>query len=241
MPFHRWYRSWMKQQISARTRMTYFMHCHSAKRLHNWFIEPSSVVWPLQIITDSRELWASGLHQPKAGKNTSPPLPRIQASIQIDWIPQEIQNNAFISKVLQEVAFSGDDESNHHQEVEPLEKATLAKCAVVTLKGVVGHHKVFHNTLAVAPWCLQGLPPYQYRNTKVAFRRIDTKKVHQLLGLDVVVLNECLNGVFVSFSERTCLQSWRNQLAISKPFSSRRYAQYDRICKIEVQRNSSGT
>ena len=63
------------------------------------------------------------------------------------------------------------------------------------------------------------------------FRRIDTKKVHQLLGLDVVVLNECLNGVFV-FLGTYVLVSGEIGYNI-ETFLLAKDTLEDRICKIE--------
>lgn len=62
--------------------------------------------------------------------------------------------------------------------------------------GVVCHHEILHDTLAGAHdvdriCCLVG------RDAEEVLWWIDGQEVHELLGLDIIVLNECLNAVLV--------------------------------------------
>ena len=61
---------------------------------------------------------------------------------------------------------------------------------------VVGHHKVFHNALA-SSHDVHRISGLIGRNAEKVLRRIDGEKVHQLLGLDVVVLDESLNRILI--------------------------------------------
>ena len=95
--------------------------------------------------------------------------------------------------------------------------------------GVVGH-EVFHDALA-GSHDIHRIGSLIGGDAEEVFRRIDAKEVHQLFGLDVVVLDECLNRVFVLL--RTYVLVGRE---IGNDVEASLLAEdtlEDRVCKVE--------
>ena len=61
---------------------------------------------------------------------------------------------------------------------------------------IICHHEVFHDSFA-SPHDVHRIGGFIGRNAKEVLRGIDTKEVHQFLGLNVIVLDERLNGIFI--------------------------------------------